>query len=335
MKERRILNILGQVNEEYIEEATPINRTFDTQTIKFNRRLPIALIAAILALLLMGAGVVVAIYGHSIQSWFSYYWEEITGQPMSEEQVAVINQLSQKIDVSETIDYVTVTVNSATIGDDSFFLLLRIEGLQQSRGGCCFEQYSMEINPEPDLKDAGIGSFGYQYLGRDGDGAILLLMSYTYTSKNGYMINSNSIDVQLKLKNIIQNAYSNNLLAAGEWNFNFTLDRDQMPEAIMLPDTEIELMDLKAQKEVPTVLTDIELTATGLHFRFADPERILSFEADISVILKNGHTLSTSDGGGTLSDDKKTWINSFHWEIPINPIEVEAIQIGNSQIAIP
>ena len=111
MKERRILNILGQVNEEYIEEATPINRTFDTQTIKFNRRLPIALIAAILALLLMGAGVVVAIYGNSIQSWFSYYWEEITGQPMSEEQVAVINQLSQKIDVSETIDYVTVTVN--------------------------------------------------------------------------------------------------------------------------------------------------------------------------------------------------------------------------------
>ena len=43
-----------------------------------------------------------------------------------------------------------------------------------------------------------------------------------------------------------------------------------------------------------TMLADIELTATGLHFRFADPKRMLSFEADIGVILKNGHTISTS-----------------------------------------
>lgn len=100
MNTKKFSEAMSEIDDKYVEEAISYS---PKAKITPHRRLSVALIAAILALLLIGAGVVAVICGDSFQSWFSHYWEEITGQSMSEEHTAVIEHLSQEIGVSQTV----------------------------------------------------------------------------------------------------------------------------------------------------------------------------------------------------------------------------------------
>ena len=95
---------------------------------RFNRRLSIGIIAVVLMVIMLTVGVASVIYSDNIQHWFANYWELITGHQMSVSHSALIDHLSQDIGISKTLDNVTVTVDSATVGDDSFFLLVKISG---------------------------------------------------------------------------------------------------------------------------------------------------------------------------------------------------------------
>lgn len=112
MNTRKFSEAMGEINDKYVVEAISYNPKSKTT---LHRRLSIAMIAAILALLLIGAGV-----------------------------AAIIDHLSQEIELSQTTGNVTVTVDSATIGYDNFFLLLRVDGPEFSgRHGYSFENVIM------------------------------------------------------------------------------------------------------------------------------------------------------------------------------------------------
>ena len=128
MTNENILDAIGGINEEAVQDAKAYR---DTGVHHF-RRIPTALIAAIIALLLMGVVAAAAIYGSNIQSWFASQWEALTGQPMSNNQTAIIDHLSQDIGTSQSVENVTVSVDSATVGDDCFYLLLRVSGIELS-----------------------------------------------------------------------------------------------------------------------------------------------------------------------------------------------------------
>ncbi len=383
MNAKKFSDAMSALDNKYIDEALSYNAKANHA--KHLRRIPIALAAAILALFLMGAGVVAIIYGDSIQNWFSHYWEAITGQEMSDEHITTIDHLSQEIDVSQTIGNATVTVDSATVGDDNFFLLLRIEGLQfsnkQSYG---FENINMNVKPDPLEGNDGIGSCGFQYHGLDGNGAALFLLDYNYASGSGYEKDTSPLDIALSLKNLIENAYTDKeelliegewifnfsynyasgsgyekdtspldialslknlienaytdkeeLLIEGEWIFNFSLDRSTLPDVINLPDTEVMAMDLERQELVPVTITNIELTSTGLRFRYDYADGTLSIESRISVVLDNGVTIRDSGGAGTPLDDGKTLNCSHQWLVPINLDKVSSVHIGETAIPIP
>lgn len=333
-EERRILNVLGQVDEKYIEEAAPITGTIHTSRHRFT----VILVAAILALLLMGAGIIAVIYGDSIQNWFGHYWEAITGQTLSDGQTAVIEHLSQEIDISQTVGDVTVTVDSATVGDDTFFLLLRVDGMDFSKKySYGFADVAMEVRPDPTKSSDGIGAYGFQYHGLDGDGAVLLLMDYGYSNSNGFVADSSPLEVTLKLQNLIQSPHTDRErpLVEGQWDFVFSLDRSIAPKSIRLPDTEIMVMDLDIQEEVPVTITNIELTSTGLRFQYDYADGTLSIEAHISVVLENGLTIRDGGGVGTPLANGNILNCSHQWQVPINLDEVVAIQIGETQIDVP
>ena len=336
MNAKKFSDAMSALDNKYIDEALSYNAKANHA--KHLRRIPIALAAAILALFLMGAGVVAIIYGDSIQNWFSHYWEAITGQEMSDEHITTIDHLSQEIDVIQTIGNATVTVDSATVGDDNFFLLLRIEGLQfsnkQSYG---FENINMNVKPDPLEGNDGIGSCGLQYHGLDGNGAALFLLEYNYASGSGYEKDTSPLDIALSLKNLIENAYTDKeeLLIEGEWIFNFSLDRSTPLEVINLPDTEVMVMDLERQELVPVTITNIELTSTGLRFRYDYADGTLSIEAHISVVLDNGVTIRDSGGAGTPLDGGKTLNCSHQWLVPINLDKVSSVHIGETAIQIP
>ena len=107
MNRNDLYTAFNAVDNDILERS----ETSGFKIIPIRRRLPVALIAAILALVLMGAGVVAIVYGDSIQSWFGHYWEQVTGQPMSDQHTALIDHLSQEIDLAQTVGDVTVTVD--------------------------------------------------------------------------------------------------------------------------------------------------------------------------------------------------------------------------------
>lgn len=331
---------MGEISDTYIREAVFYPSKSNAPT-RLGRRLPLALIAAMMALL-VGCTVAIAVYGDSIQNWFRHQWETITGQSMSEEQIAVIDHLSQKIGESQTIGDVTVTVDSATVGDDTFFLLLRVEGLSFSdKHSYEFDKISMRLEPDPLDHNGGIGGYGFEYQGLDGDGAVLLLMDYRYAGADHHVKDSDPLRVILYLQDFVQDAHTDKqkVMAEGIWNYTFTLDRTHLPVAISLPDTKTMVMDRLANEEVPIMLTNIELTNTGIRFQLDhhgnDREDSLNFADRLSAVLENGAVIRNSGGVGSSLEDGSALRYSYQWQIPLNLDEVRAIQIGSAQISVP
>ena len=334
MNRNDLFTAFNAVDDDILERS----ETSGSKIIPIHRRLPVALIAAILALVLMGAGVVAIVYGDSIQSWFGHYWEQVTGQPMSDKHTALIDHLSQEIDLAQTVGDVTVTVDSATVGDDSFYLLLRIEGLELSKKHSYgFEEVLMEVTPDPLQDSSGIAGYGIQFHGLDGDGAALLLMDFDYALHDGYAEDMRPLEITLSLTNFAQNALTDRkkLLAEGEWNFSFEIDRNK-PEVIQLPDAEVMAIDLTQRNEyteVPVLLTNIELTNTGIRFQYDCKNGDWTVDSHIYAILTNGQKIRIGGGKGIVLDNGKLFsINT--WLVPVDLSEVIAVEIGGVVIQV-
>ncbi|RGD22477.1 DUF4179 domain-containing protein [Subdoligranulum sp. AM23-21AC] len=339
MKEKRLLKLLGSIDEKYIDEAKPSysNEHQYVSTRRF-RRIPAALVAAVIAVSLMGVVAVAAVYGSNIQNWFAHQWEVLTGQSMSESQMAVIDHLSQTINASQTVDDVTITVDSATVGDDSFFLLLKVNGIDFS-GKNSYDFQNAELQPEPD--PLTLGAFtGYQidYLGIDEAGNALLLVNYSYVGGEAETNNTQLLQVRLLLRDLTENAHTNSekVICEGTWNFNFTVDRSQTVEKVILPNTEVSAQNTAGNKETTVELMNIELTNMGVRFQYdyAQEDLFLS-EERVVLVLKNGKTVINTGAMGSPTDDNQFMQYTYQWLVPVNLDEVDHLEIGTAQIALP
>lgn len=335
MDRNDLYKALGEVGDDILERSEGMPNA----AVPVRRRISVALVAAMLAVFLMGAGVVAAVYGDSIQSWFSHYWETVTGQEMSQGQSALIDHLSQKIGVTETANGLTVTVDSATAGDNSFYLLIRVEGMEFSqRHSYGFDEAALELEPDPMEGKGGQAGYGIELLGIDGDGAALLLLSYDYATNQGLDGDTSPLDVQLTLRDFAQDRLSDRrkLLAEGEWSFAFTIQRNR-PESVQLPDTQVMAIDLTETEryaETPVTLTDIEVTNTGLRFQLDDRGGECSVDSHIWAVLKNGSTIGIDSGSGTRMESGELFC-AYTWLIPVDLAEVAAVRIGGVDIPLP
>ena len=334
MNARSVLEALGEIGDVYLEEAL---RQETVPRRPHRRRTTVLLIAAALILLLVGCSVAAALYGDSIQSWFAYQWERATGQSMSREQMAVIDHLSQEIGQSQRAGDLTVTVDSATVGDDCFFLLLRVEGERLSaRYSYNFSDLSLAVSPDP-LEDAGgLGSYGFDYLGEDGDGAGLLLLTYAATSGAGYVADTGELEVRLTLRDFVRGSGGREkVVAAGEWAYAFTLDRGSLPETRSLPDTVAAVEDLYGDGRIPLLLEDLVLTNTGLRFSYDFQNGTVAFSDQICARLNSGQTVHANSGSGTPLNGGPLLACSYQWEVPIDLDQVAWLEIGSTKILLP
>lgn len=199
MKIERILNNLTYVDDAYIAEAAP---GCAVRSISRKKIMMIALAAA-LALFLVSCGVAAVIFGDSIRSWFGFYWHRITGQEMETEQTAIIDHLSQPIGISATEGKITVTVDSATVSEDLFYLLIRVEGRPfYPREDYNFDKRHLEISPDPMAESGGIGSYGIKYLGIDGDGSALFLLDHQCSPYSGFEGSTTNYEISLSLTDL-------------------------------------------------------------------------------------------------------------------------------------
>lgn len=255
---------------------------------------------------------------------------------MSEEHTAVIEHLSQEIGISQTSGDITITVDSATVGDDNFFLLLRVDGVNFSdRYSYDFQMAEMETIPDP-LQGGALAGCGIDYLGVDGDGSALLLLDYKYVSENDYVIDDHILQVMLSLRGLVRNAHTEKekVLSEGEWYFSFTIDRSELPETILLSDTQVMARVLDKNEEVPVTLTNIELTNTGLRFQYEHEQGRMSFSEKIEVVLDNGNIIANGGGVGVPTKENEFMKLSYQWIVPINLDEVAYVKIGETKIPV-
>lgn len=305
---------------------------------RYVHRLSGVMAAAILMLALMGCGTVAAIWGDSIQSWMGHYWEVITGQTMTESQSAVIDHLSQDIGLSQMIEDVTVTVDSAAVGDDIFYLLLRVEGPRfSSRNHYGFLNHTLLLSPDPLDDSGGIASHGMNLQEIDGDGSLLLLLEHEYTSSNGFFQDTSPLEVTLTLEDLSRNPNGGHrkTIQDGIWEFSFTLDRTQAFSTVPLPDTQLPVLSLESEEMVSTLFTHMEVTNTGLRFRYNYQEGRLDFSLWPVALLSNGLEMEISGGGGSVMSDGTTLACSYHWRVPIDLDELTGVRFGDTIIPIP
>ena len=338
MDEREVYELAFSGVEAPARLREKIRRMGAGQTGQFHfaRRLSTAAAAAVVLLFLLGCAVVGTVYGRSIQSWFAHYWQAVNGQEMSQGQAAVIDRLTQDIHQSQTVDGVTVTVDSATVGDDSFFLLLRVEGAAFSkRWGYRFEDAVMEISPDPIEGDDGLGGYGFQYQGLDGDGSALMLMDMGYASARGFQADTSPLEVELTLTDLVESGGNRTeVLAEGTWSFSFTLDRSRIPAPVALPDAVIELNDRGSGTAIPVEVTDLQVTNTGVRFRYSPSGAALD-ELRVTLILEDGTKIRDGGGFGTGMEDGESMYVSYQWPVPVDLDQAAALRIGDKEIPIP
>lgn len=295
-------------------------------------RLGVALIAAVLAVALMGAGVAAVIYGDSIQNWFAHNWKTTTGQEPTEEQSVLIDQLSSEVGLSEAVNGITVTVDSATVGDDSFYLLLRVTGMEFSEKNVYnFVNFHVTATPAPPGLEHGVSS-SLAPCGIDGDGAVLFLITYDRVPEEDYDHGTQLLEVELTLVDFVANQHTDKrkLLAEGEWNFSFALEWNRV-EAKKLPDGEIRVQELDTGTEIPVLLTDLELTNTWLRFQY-EYETGTPLLPHIYAVLTNGQTVGIRNGSEHRMEDGVTFRCAYEWKIPIALNEVTALRFGEVEI---
>lgn len=309
MKDEDILYALTDIRAEFIEEAAPICR-------RPIRRALAAGLAAVLALLLMGAGV---IYGDSIQSWMDQRWAWENGQAMKEEQAALVADMSQEIGLSQTVGGITVDVDSALFGDRGFKILLRVRGRQFAQNeGFSFDRWAMELEPDPTV---GMGhGRGIEFAGIDGDGSWLLFFQcYWNQAKRP----EGPFTVRLSVTDLIltgAGGVTTEVLQEGTWAFEFPLEVTGVPEPISLPDCTVTGRDPESGEPVELELTDLVLCSTGLSC-----EKIGDGDFWVTVILDDGSSIEATLGIGDTR-----W-----WDVPVDPAEVKAIRIGETIIEVP
>lgn len=327
----------GAIDDDILERS---ESAIVTGRIPLRRRWSVVLIAALLALLLMGASAVALLHVDSVRSWLTYCWKYVTGEPMSDRHTALIDHLSQEIGLRETVDGVTVTVDSAMVGEMNIYILLRVEGVEISpKHHYSFEEEQLFLKEAAEQGASGAG-YSCDHIGMDRDGAALMLVRYSYSTRGPAPETKPPLQITLTLSNFAQDLHANRYqrLAEGEWKFDLLLTRGEI-DVRKLPDTQVMGVDHSKKewnKETPILLTNMVLTNTDLSFQYdwRGGDVVMDVRLQqICVVLENGQEISAGSGGGTGLDSGE-WYVTYTWWIPVALEEVVAVRIGDVVIPV-
>ena len=305
MKNDDILYAMTDIREDFLEEAAPVRRR------PLSRWLTAA-VAASLALLLMGAGI---LFGGSVQGWMAHRWAVENTRPMSEGQATLVDSMSQEIGLSQTIGGITVDVDSALFGDRGFRILVRVRGLQFDQAqGVCFDRWTMELQPDP---TEGMGqSRGWEFAGFDGDGSWLLFFCCDWDAA---VRPEEPFTVRLSMTDLVFTGGPigevTEIVQEGTWEFEFPLEVTGVLDPIRLPDCTV-----KTEKGQTLELKNLVLYSTGISY-----EKTGEGDFKVTVILADGSSIAATQGMG----------DSRWWDVPVDPAQVTALRLGETTIQIP
>ena len=287
---------LGSISPEYYDEAE--NDTIASSQGHKSLRRPLLIAAVIAALLLLvGCGYVVLSETQWLQSFFSHQ----KGQPLSQGQSAYIEENTQVIGQSVTVNGYSVTVESAIAEERVACIRLRLEGSGIT------DIYSGSFRPRPLADGSGYESLFFEKghtsaeespygLGRwifspDRNGISILIQLDQSADPNAPSFEA-GVPYVLHLTDLYVNGFgqSERILTEGVWDFEIVFDhlRTDSAELINSPIT-------VTHENISLRVTSLSLRTMGIDVRF-DPGAYdylgrNCFE-DSWVVLKDGTRVS-------------------------------------------
>ena len=298
------------------------------------RRIPAAaLIAAILVLALTGTTLAAVGVPGTIKGWFVREWAELSGGEMSDEQLSLIDELTQQVGVSDTSGGVTVTLDSVTSGDSALWLLLKVDlGVDRQEDYLYnFNGVDLEFTPDPDQVDTP-GGYGWDfpYVGVAEDGKLTLLMRYTI-DLIGEASLLDGCQADLHLGDLL---WGDSVVQEGEWDLSFTLE-PTVQTILTLEEIEVPAYDDEAKGNTTVELRDVRISATGIRYTQAAEDQ-MSRPMLEGLVLKVGTEVSYSGGAARWTDEteKGRWASDFYWKLPVDLSQVEGVRFGDTVIPL-
>jgi hypothetical protein len=298
---------------------------------RYFRRISGLAVAIVLLLALLGCGVVAVVYGAEIQSLFGRRWQQLTGQSMDESQISLLNHLSQEICISQTTKGVTVTLDSATIGDDIFYLLVRVDDTKRTASRTCsFREFSLDISSDSPGNVAEVGGCGWSTQGVNSEGKPLLLVEQGYLW-NGDKDDASPLEITLTLTDLYQ---GDKVLVEGTWTFQATLDRTQIPQPIQLADTWATVSDVISGEQSTGYFSNIEVSSTGIRYDETFEDEDFPYFVPV-LVLDSGVEIPGGNGFGSRSEVENTFHCIEQWSVPVDLDQAAHVRFGDTDIPIP
>ena len=108
------------------------------------------LVAAVLVLALTGTTLAAVGMPRTLRDWFAVEWQERTETDISQEQLALIDSLTQEVGVSDTQNGVTVTLDSITVGNSSMWMMLHVSGAYGENEDLRYHFDGIDLTMDPD-----------------------------------------------------------------------------------------------------------------------------------------------------------------------------------------
>ena len=303
--------------------------------VRREKRRPVTtvLIAAALVLALTGTTLAAVGVPGTIKGWFLQEWAEVSDQEMSQDQLALIDQLTQKAGISAVSGGMTVTLDSFTCGDSMLWLLLKadwtVNGEEENLYN--FRGVELELTPDPDLANTPGGyGFDYAYVGVAEDGMLTLLMRYTI-DLTGEASLLNGCQAELRLADLMR---GDTLAQEGEWELVFTLEPTEQ-EVFKLEESTVPAYDAEEKEDTFVELRDIRISATGIRYTQAAEDQMLRPLLK-GVVLKDGTEVSYSGGAARWTDESENgrWASDYYWKLPVDLSQAVGVRFGDTVIPL-
>lgn len=297
------------------------------------RRIPkkVLMAAAVLVIL---AGTAVAAVGApgTLRGWFAQEWEETTGSSMDEEQLALIDQLTRPVGVSDTQNGVTVTVDSVTVGDSTLWLLLKVSGEYAKEEDFHYHFAGMDLTLDPDEVDTPGGySLDYPYTGVAEDGVLTMLARFTIDLAGQSSLLDGARQATLVVDNLM---YSDQALTEGHWTLTFPLEPGEVGTVLTLEEIQAPAMKLETRETKPITLWDVEISSTDITYvRSVEDQEWEPLHC--GLVLEDGTIMEQSSGASRFRDEAYTqWSSVYYWQVPVDLSKVTALRFGDVEIPL-
>lgn len=312
----------------------------EQKTPKRRRILSAALVAAALVLVLTGTTLAASGFvPGSMKDWFIQRWAETSGgEGISAEQVALFDQLTQQVGVSDTCNGITVTLDSITCGDSAIWLLVKVSGdldPVQGEDGITyyFKKPDVLFSEDPDSEHDTPGGYGieYSFSGTAEDGVLTMLMHYTI-NLTGTDSLLDGYEAELHLGDLM---YRDSVAWEGEWVLPFTLEPSEQA-VLTLESAVVPAHDHENGYEAGvTELRNIRVSGTGIRYTRAAEQQMM-YPDLAGVVLEDGTEVPGDGGGERWTGEVYTgeWASNTYWKLPVDLSRVVGVRFGDTVIPL-